>query len=115
MRLIHAPAVVAERGVAVDRCAVVTLGRESAERDDTRLPCTSVSHPVGADVVTAYREEELSDPSARDGRLSGEAVVPAAAGLATPSGRLHSSGTGVVEPDADASYVAKGIAAAPVR
>src|ERR1035437_10990832 len=40
MRMIDAPAVVAERGVAVDRCAVVTLGRESAERDDARLPCT---------------------------------------------------------------------------
>src|ERR1039458_5956618 len=40
MRLIDAPAVVAERGEAADRCAVVTLGRESAERDDTRLPCT---------------------------------------------------------------------------
>ena len=40
MRLIDAPAVVAERGPAGDRCAVVTLGRESAERDDTRLPCT---------------------------------------------------------------------------
>ena len=44
-----------------------------------------------------------------DSRSSGEAVV-GAAGLATPSGRLRSSGTDVAEPDPDASYVAEAVA-----
>jgi hypothetical protein len=61
MRLIHATAIVAERRVAVERCAVVTLGRGSAQRDNTRLPCTNPSHLLGEDEVAAFRREELSE------------------------------------------------------
>jgi hypothetical protein len=59
MWLIHAPGVVAERGAAVDRWAVVTRGRESAERDDTRLPCTKRGRElVRRDVIALTSEQQ---------------------------------------------------------
>jgi hypothetical protein len=40
-----------------------------------RVLCTRGTHAVGADLVTAFREEELSDASVRDGGLSGKPGV----------------------------------------
>jgi hypothetical protein len=63
--------------------------QKSGSRRSRLLVRTKGSHAVGADVVTAYREEELSDPSARDGRLSGKGVVSTEAAWAAPFTREH--------------------------
>src|ERR1039458_7104366 len=68
MRLIDAPAVVPKRGVAVDRWAGVTLGRESAERPDTRLPCTRSNDLVVGELGSAIVAERASGRNGRDGR-----------------------------------------------
>jgi hypothetical protein len=65
-------------------------------------------------VAVAALERPHLDPGAarivwrdRQRRLEQRAAAaPALIGVPAP-GRLHSSGTGVVEPDADASYVAR--------
>src|ERR1035437_4617596 len=75
MRLIDAPAVVAERGVAVDRCAVVTLGRESAGRGGAGLPCTRTGSWRFRGIACGLDQVRRRGPGRGDDRNRGETRV----------------------------------------
>ena len=63
--------------------------------------------PIAA--IVRFSRPVIVRPACINECLHWQGARPAGALVTTPAGRLHSSGTGVVEPDPDASYVAIGI------